>query len=237
MKPELQPLVAPNAVKNSSLNEAKTILFPQLVQLQLRPTGLFGIATGGGLAKGSGPGGSFTEQEMTDLGLLPDDKIYLQYQLGGAGDLNVVAEDIRILAGYRGDTAPTPDPNFWYTDRVRKVFSDAGLQEAAADNAMLNIPGVKQALEDALKTAGGTGPVPVPTNFKLMGPVEQLGPVFGNALKALVSIKGADALPLAVRPGPPISVWNEQPLDITDQLQRLGVDVGQLYAAMLKAVS
>jgi hypothetical protein len=232
MKPELQPLVAPDAVSNSSLNDAKTILFPQLFKLALQPTGLFGIATGAGLAKGSGPGGSFTEQEMTDLGLLADDKIFLQYQLGGAGDLNVVAEDIRILAGYRGDTAPTPDPDFWYADRVRKVFTDAGLRSSAADNAMLNIPGVKQALEDALKVAGSPTPV---TNFKLMGPVKRIPE--NNALKGLVSIKGADALPLAVIEGPPISVWNEQPQDVTEQIQRQGVDVGLLLAAMQKAVS
>lgn len=170
MTPEqLAALQAPNAVKNTSLELVKQFLFPQLPPLGLSPTGAFVEATGIMHANGAGPGGTFTEAELKALGVPAGFAMYVQYTIAGHDDANGpmlfdAADDIRILQGYRGDTEPAPDPNFWYVDRVRQFFSENfQTPVSVADNAMLSIPLVRSTVEDVLMSAAESAtPPPAP---------------------------------------------------------------------------
>jgi hypothetical protein len=155
MTPEqLAALQAPKAVKNASVHEALNFLFPQLTALGLHPAGLFAVPTGVMAATGSGPNGTLTLSELTDLGVGPEDRIYLQFQVGPAvnNSLFDAADAIRILQGYRSDSTLEPDPNFWYVDRVKTLYKESfQVDDIAAINAMLYMPAVKAAVEQTLR--------------------------------------------------------------------------------------
>jgi len=231
MNPNIEPLVAPNAVKNCSLNQVKNFLFPQVKLLPLQPTGIFGIATNS-QSTGSGPGGSFTEAEMTALGLLPDDLVYLQYQLGGTGSLYDANDDIRIFQGYVGDTQTTPS-NSTYTARVILYYQDNF--QAASDvamSALLNISGVSQAIQTAF-TAAVTPVTPTAApSFVLAGPVS---PDVNDSLQALVSINGqaAQSIAIIIATG---QAYNSSGVNITSPLVSQGVNVQALLSAMQAAL-
>ena len=172
MTPEqLAALQAPNAVKNTSLELVKQFLFPQLPPLGLSPAGAFVEATGIMHGTGSGPGGTFTEDELKAMGVPADFSMYVQYTITGHEDANGpmlfdAADDIRIFQGYRGDTEPTPDPNYWYVDRVRTFFSENfQTPVSVADNAMLSIPLVRQTVEDVLMSAAETAGAGMPAEM------------------------------------------------------------------------
>jgi hypothetical protein len=147
-------LEAQKRVKNTSLVEVKTVLFPQLIALGLSPSGPFAIATQAMAGTGSGPGGSFTEAELAAMGIPPEVAIYWQYQLGGHDNLYDAADAIRLLAGYRSDSNFAPDPNFWYVDRVKVLYRESfNSTDEQAANAMLYMPAVRQAVEGNLLAA------------------------------------------------------------------------------------
>lgn len=212
MTPEqLAALQAPNAVKNTSLELVKQFLFPQLPPLGLSPAGAFVEATGIMHGTGSGPGGTFTEDELKAMGVPAGFVMYVQYTIAGHDDANGpmlfdAADDIRIFQGYRGDTDPAPDPNFWYVDRVRTFFSENfQAPVSVADNAMLSIPAVRQAVEDALhpitvvanpvamQEETGRKPVSSVAGIDTVIGIEYHGPASQQAIDIMASVLGMAA--------------------------------------------
>jgi hypothetical protein len=209
MTPEqLAALQAPNAVKDTSIIMVRQFLFPQLAVLALMPAGIFVEGTGIMHAQGSGPGGTYTEDELKAMGAPFDLPMFVQYTLTGRNDANGpmlfdAADAIRILQGYRGDTAIEPDPNFWYIDRVRKLFNDSFQGSISeADNTMLSMPTVRQAVQDVLTSTIGGGPKPMPITAAdstateappfIIGIVYH-GPASQQAIDILASILGSPA--------------------------------------------
>lgn len=182
MKPEFNALVAPNAVKNLSLNQVHSILAPQLVVLGLTPGMLLCIATGQMANNGSGPGGAYTEADLDGFiasgGITADDPIYIQMQIPNApnGTQDQVydcGDMLRVLEGYPGDTATAPDPTSTYVARVQKLYTENFRNAMEPNNptapllagqgAMLNIPSVGAAVASAM-TAVLPAPAPTKTN-------------------------------------------------------------------------
>lgn len=172
MTPDLAPLKAPDAKKDTSLNKVHNVLAPSLALLGLTPGIVVAIATGAMANNGSGPQGGYTEQELNDFisagSLTLDDEIYLQIQIpnapnGSGAQLYDCADMIRDLQGYRADNSVSPDPSFRYSDRVIKLFADSfrNAQEPnnptaptlAAQNAMLSMPTVIDAVTSAMEGA------------------------------------------------------------------------------------
>lgn len=207
MTPEqLAALQATNAVKNTSLVLVKQFLFPQLPPLGLSPSGAFVEATGLMHGQGSGPGGTYTEDEIKSMGVPADSQLYLQYTIAGHDDANGpmlfdAADDVRIFQAYRGDNAVTPDPTFWYIDRVRKFFAENfQAPVSVADNAMLSMPTVRQAVEDVLTATVGGGPkTPVTIPGKTTDAAETVigiqyhGPASQQAIDIMASVLGMPA--------------------------------------------
>lgn len=172
MTPDLAPLKAPNPKQDTSLNQVHNVLQPSLSVLGLTPGTVVAIATGSMANQGSGPGGGYTEQELNAFisagSLSLDDAIYLQIQIpnapsGNPDQLYDCANLIRILEGYRGDNAVSPDPSFRYQDRVVLLYTESfrNAQEPnnptaptlAAQQALLQLPTVNDAVTAALEGA------------------------------------------------------------------------------------
>jgi hypothetical protein len=146
---QLQALTEPNAVKNTSLNQAHSIIVP-MGRIGLEVTGFLAV----GMDQGGGPVGepNIPEEDLVSAGLEPDQKLNLQFTLAGrSGNFNV-GDVYRLLNGYQSDQAPAPDPNFQWINRIERIYAECLNDTAAAgDSAILRMPAVLAAVKTAME--------------------------------------------------------------------------------------
>lgn len=139
-----------------------------------------------------------------------------QYGPLGPGPVNVTEFQTDYLAAFQSKDATHQDR----LDFVMKWF---------AEKEQAQKPMTLAAATAVLAAAGYTAtPPPVP-EIQLLGPVSKLGPDFGNALKAWVSIRGGTPMSISVRPDNPPTAWDDAGNPVT------GIDVPAILALMQKA--